>query len=56
MSSIQLKSANLPTSVSRNKIREAVEHAFITLHLYQPNGSAPNAHKKAARKKTAKKK
>ncbi|MFI5192643.1 MAG: hypothetical protein ACHQD7_01260 [Chitinophagales bacterium] len=35
MSTIKFKSANLPTSVSRAKIRKAVEEAFVHFDLPQ---------------------
>ena len=55
MSTILLKSANLPTSIPREEIRKAVEDAFRRINFYQ-NGRATKtrAYKKAA-KKAAKK-
>lgn len=52
MSTIQLKSANLRTSVPRARIRQAVKEAFLHYGIFQMN---PTPIKKAA-KKAAKKK
>ena len=52
MSTIQLKSANLPTSVPRSRIRRAVEESFRYYGIFQVNSSPiKRAVKKAAKKK-----
>ena len=52
MSAIQLKSANLPTSVSRSRIRRAVEESFRYYGIFQVNSNPVKRHaKKAAKKK-----
>ena len=52
MNTIQLKSANLRTSVSRTKIRKAVEEAFAHFDLSRKaNKSIHRPAKKAAKKK-----
>ena len=53
MSTIQLKSANLPTSVPRARIRRAVEEAFRHYGIFQVNTTSV---KRVAVKKAAKKK
>lgn len=52
MNTIQLKSANLRTSVSRAKIRKAVEEAFAHFDLSRKaNKPTHRAAKKTAKKK-----
>jgi hypothetical protein len=52
MNSIRLKPANLRTSVSRAKIRRAVEEAFAHFDLDRRANKPPHrAAKKAAKKK-----
>jgi hypothetical protein len=52
MSTIQLKRANLPTSVPRSRIRKAVEEAFKYYGYFQvPSIPARRQSKKTAKKK-----
>jgi hypothetical protein len=52
MSTIQIKSANLPTSVPRSRIRKAVEEAFRYYGYFQvPSLPAKRRAKKATKKK-----
>jgi hypothetical protein len=52
MSTLQLKSANLPTSVPRSRIRQAVEESFRYYGIFQVNPTpVRRTVKKAAKKK-----